>query len=294
MRSPYTLAITWTTAPPRAARPGTTCRPRLRSIKNSGGEAEGNPDHVLHLLGGNAEVARDLGEPVACLKAVDEILDTRPAVNDERLTERLTRVHGDLRAYVGRQPETLGPPIVAVGDPLEVIADDLGEVLLTGPDHRQQGLVVAARGVIEDQLRSVGVHALGGERVIKADLVAQLGDSGPDALHRNAGAAQGTKDERLSETDERHGRAPPGTREDRHERLAVLRARPRVQRRDGCVEVGGALPQGEQRDAETRIVASELATGFRGGGQKPIVLCAPVVSVRAPLCDPLAEARRRS
>src|SRR5687768_1203910 len=137
MRSPYTSAMTWTTAPASRSASGTTWRPRLRSMKNSGGEAEGNPDHVLHLLGGHAEVAGDIGEAVAGLEAVDEILDARAAVHDERLPERLARIYGDLRPRIGRQLKPLGPTVIAVRDALEVVADDLGEVLLTGPDDRQ-------------------------------------------------------------------------------------------------------------------------------------------------------------
>ena len=64
-------------------------RPRLRSTKNSSGEPEGNADYVLYLLGWHAEVVSDLGEAVAGVEAIDEILDTGPAVNDERLTKRL-------------------------------------------------------------------------------------------------------------------------------------------------------------------------------------------------------------
>lgn len=62
----------------------------------------GNPDHVLHLLGGNAEVAGDLLEAVAGLEAIDEILDTCPAVDDERLPERLARIDRDLCAGAGQ------------------------------------------------------------------------------------------------------------------------------------------------------------------------------------------------
>ena len=102
-----------------AERIGRTCLPRLPSMKNSGGEAEGRyPDHVLHLLGRDAEVARDLSEAVAGLEAVDEVLDARAAVHDERLTERLARVDRDLGSRVGRQSESLGPVVVAVGDAL--------------------------------------------------------------------------------------------------------------------------------------------------------------------------------
>jgi hypothetical protein len=56
-------------------------------MKNSGGEAEGNPDHLLHQLGGNAEVAAISANLSSDRKTVDEIPDTRVAVNHQRLTK---------------------------------------------------------------------------------------------------------------------------------------------------------------------------------------------------------------
>lgn len=53
---------------------------------------------------GTPKSACDLGEAVAGLEAVDEILNSRAAVNDERLTERLAGVDGDLGLRVRRQP----------------------------------------------------------------------------------------------------------------------------------------------------------------------------------------------
>lgn len=85
-------------------------RRRLRSVKNSGGEAEGNPDHVLHLLDGNAEVASDLGEAVAGLEAIDEILDPDAAVHVERLTKRLAgSTVTAARAYAGSRRRSAQP-----------------------------------------------------------------------------------------------------------------------------------------------------------------------------------------
>ena len=82
-------------------------------------------------------------------------------------------------------------------------------MLLAGPDHAQQLLVVALRGVVEDQLGAVCVHALGGERMVEPDL-AEVGDGGANALHRNAGAAQRPEHERLGEADERPVARRPG------------------------------------------------------------------------------------
>src|SRR3954452_12726347 len=130
--------MTWTTAPASRSASGTTLRPRLRSTKNSGREPEGNPDHVLDLLGRHAEVVGDLGEAIAGPESVDEIRNPRPAVDHQRLAERLARAAADLCTLVRRQPEALGPAVVRVGDALEVVADDLREVLLARADDGEQ------------------------------------------------------------------------------------------------------------------------------------------------------------
>ena len=246
-------------------------------MKSSDGEAEGNPDHVLHLLGGDGEVAGDRGEAVAGLEAVDEILDARSAVYDERLAERLARIDGDVGGGVGGQPQPLGPSVVTVGDALEVAANDLREVLLSGTDDREERLVVAAGGVVEDQLSAVGVHLPRCERMVEANLGAEPGDRRADALEGHAGTAKRAQHERLGEADEGNRRAAAGRRKHRDEGFAVLRVGPGVERRDGRAEIRGALAQSEQRDAETRVVAPQRTNGCRGGSQNPIVPAAPVV-----------------
>jgi len=114
--------------------------------------------------------------------------------------------------------------------------------------------------------------------LVKPDLVAQLGDRRPDALHRNARTAQRAEHEGFGEADERHRRAAPGTWEHRDQRIAVLRVRPGMKRGEGRVEVRRTLAQREQRDAETGIVAPQRASECRGPGQIAIVLGAPVVA----------------
>lgn len=147
-----------------------------------------------------------------------------------------------------------------------------------------EGLVVAVRrGVVEDHLRTVGVHALGRERVLEPYLGVQLRHRGADSLPWDSGLAQGTEHERLGEADERDGRRSAGRRKDGDERIAILRMRPGMQRRDGCLQVRGALAQREQRDADTRIVASEWARRCRGGGQETIVLVGPVALAQLPI-----------
>ena len=81
-------AIVRTTAPAARRAPGTRWRPRLRSTKNSGCDAEGNADHVFDLPWRDTEVARDLGKAVPRLESIDKVLDARSAVNDKQLPKR--------------------------------------------------------------------------------------------------------------------------------------------------------------------------------------------------------------
>ena len=60
-----------------------------------------NPDHVLDLGARHVEVGRDLGEAIAGLEAVDQILDPRAAVDDHRLVAGLGRVDRDLGLGLG-------------------------------------------------------------------------------------------------------------------------------------------------------------------------------------------------
>lgn len=71
-------------------------------MKNSGGESEGNADYVLDLVAGNVEVGGDLLEAVAGAEPVNQVVHASASVNDERLPERLTRVHDHLGIAVSR------------------------------------------------------------------------------------------------------------------------------------------------------------------------------------------------
>ena len=64
--------------------------------------AEGNPDHVLDFGPGNVEVGRDLGEAITGLEAVDQILDSGAAMDDQRLAECPDGVDRDSSLGVGR------------------------------------------------------------------------------------------------------------------------------------------------------------------------------------------------
>lgn len=122
-------------------------------MKSSGGEPEGDTDHVLDLGGRHAEVGGYDRDAVAGLETINEVLDSRAAMNDEPLSERLSRVHDDLGRGVCGQPQPRGPAVIAVGDALEVAADDLLELALTGSDYGEHCLVVASLRVVEDDFR---------------------------------------------------------------------------------------------------------------------------------------------
>jgi len=107
-------------------------------MKNSGGEPEGNADDVLNLGRWHTKVAGDVREAIAGLEAIHEVLYARPTVNDQRLPEGSVRIHEHLCGAVGRKAHLLRPSVVAVADRLEVVADDLCEVLLSGAHDRQE------------------------------------------------------------------------------------------------------------------------------------------------------------
>src|SRR6478735_2307809 len=172
-------AIEWAVSPV-ARRPSTMLLPRLRSTKNSGfcsfgrdiamafpphglgRRASGQADHVLDLIGRDAEVRRDLGHGVTGLEAVDEILYASTAVNDERETERDLRVDNHLGVAVGRQPHRVRPAVSPVVDALQVILDYAGELALLGPDDDQihDLALTALVRVIEKNLGPIRIEAL--------------------------------------------------------------------------------------------------------------------------------------
>ena len=155
------------------------------------------------------------------------------------------RIDDDHRGLVCRKPELFGPAVRAVCDPLQVGANDLLEMLLPDTHHRQERPVLAALGVVEDQVSSMGVDPLGCERMVEPDLVGKLCDGGSNPLHRDAGLAQRAEDERLREANERDRCSPPSAGKHRNQRLGVGRMRPHMERRHRDVEVPRALSERE-------------------------------------------------
>ena len=122
---------------------------------------------------GTEKSFREVSDAVPGTEAVDEVFDARAAMNDKRLPERALGVDDDIGGRVGGQLELRGPAATPIFNPSEVSADDLGEVLLPGADHREQRVIVTLAGVVEDQFSAIGVDAPGGEGVIESDLLAE-------------------------------------------------------------------------------------------------------------------------
>lgn len=96
-------------------------------------------DYVLDLRLGHTEVLGDIGEGVAGDEAIDQILGSCAAVNDEGHPERPAWVDDDLGVPICRQAYARSPAIVAVCDALEVVTDDLGKLPLIRSDDGQAG-----------------------------------------------------------------------------------------------------------------------------------------------------------
>jgi hypothetical protein len=77
---------------------------------------------------------------------INEILNSRSAMNNQWHPKRPARIDDDIRMLLGRQAHPGGPAILTVGDALQVGAHNLRELPLTGTDDGQaaQLLVVLA------------------------------------------------------------------------------------------------------------------------------------------------------
>ena len=129
---------------------------------------------------GHVEVGGDVAQGVAGQEAVDEILDACAGAGDEREAERDLRVHDHVGLGVARELDLRRPAVGAVGDALEVVADEVGELVLASADDDQveDVLLVALLGVVEQDLGAVGEQALGGERVLDPDLARRTSTAG--------------------------------------------------------------------------------------------------------------------
>ena len=79
------------------------------------------------LIDRQAEVVRDVADRVARQEPVDELLDARATLGEEGKAECDVRVDDHVRAAVDRQLDLRSPAVVAVGGPLQVVADESSE-----------------------------------------------------------------------------------------------------------------------------------------------------------------------
>lgn len=199
-------------------------------MKNSGCESERDTDDVLDLRCRDIEVFGYIRKSVSTLKAVDEVLDSRATADDERHPKRTARIYYNLRVAIRGQLNLRSPSVVAVGNSLEVVANNFREVLLPGSDNREHLLVVTALRIVKNDLGAVCVEAFGGQCVLEPNFPFESLDRWTDTLHRHASAAKCCEHVTLRKSDERHRRAAPGARKARHKRWLIVRSRPRVKR----------------------------------------------------------------
>src|SRR6187397_2830329 len=95
------------------------------------------PDYVLDLIGRDAEVCCDLGDGVASLKAIDEILYASAAVDDHRKAKCDPRVDDHFRVAVSRQSHQVRPAVASVMDALQIVIHNPRELALLGTDDDQ-------------------------------------------------------------------------------------------------------------------------------------------------------------
>src|SRR4051812_39216426 len=124
-----------TTRPAARSASGTSTAPRLRSMKNSGGESTLRPEGLFDLLRRDLELSGDGVKGVPREEPVQHVFQTSAALVEDRLAEAATRVNHDVSGAVGGQPDPCGIAVVAPGDALQVTLDDVGEHALPVPDH---------------------------------------------------------------------------------------------------------------------------------------------------------------
>ncbi len=85
-------------------------------LHDSSGRSGCEPDHVLDLIGRDAEVRRDLRHRIAGLEPVDEILHASAAVDDKRKAERDLGIDDHIGVAVSRQPHRVCPAVAPVAN----------------------------------------------------------------------------------------------------------------------------------------------------------------------------------
>lgn len=229
---------------------------------DSGGRSGCEPDYVLDLIGRDAEVRCNLGDGVAGLKPIDEILYASAAVGDDREAKCDPRVDDHFRVAVSRQSHGVCPAVASVMDALQIVIHNPGELALLGANDDQIHYLALATlvRVVEENLGSICIEALGGECVIDADLLFQDLYGGSNPLQRHPGSPETRQHEGLGEADEGHRRLSAVWRKAGDQRmLGFRRSRPALDVRLRHVEIASRFAQREDRAGEPGIVCPEMS-----------------------------------
>jgi len=153
----------------------------LRPRKSLGGCSGCDTDRVLDLIAGQAELAGDRVDRLACPEQVDHVVNGSPATGESRTPEAVVGIDGHVCGAVLGEPDQLR---VAVGreiDAPQVEIDDLGEdpVVVADNDQFPRGIplrgVACMPGVVMQDLGAVGIQAAARERMLKTKFPA-VGD----------------------------------------------------------------------------------------------------------------------
>jgi hypothetical protein len=232
---------------------------RCPSFAGLGRRAGRDSDYVLHLIGRDAEIGRDLLDGISSLESIYKVLDPSSVVDDQRQSKCDLWVDHHLSVGVGRQAHRVSPAVAPVVDPLQVAPDDLGELALLGADDHQLpnlAFPVLVR-IVEEHLGTVGVEAFRGKRVLDANLLSEDLDCWSDPLEWYARPSEARQDERLRKANERDGRLTPMRPEAGNQRMPGLWwTSPSLDVRLRDVQIGSRLAQREDGAGDPGIVST--------------------------------------
>ncbi len=197
-------------------------------------------------------------------EAVQHVLHARATADEDRLAERTIRVDLDDVSRRDRQHDALRPIVLRVGDPLEVVANHVGEDPLACQHDREDLLVPVPCGVVVQDRGPVGVQPARRQGVLDPKLLLENQERATKVLHRDPGLAEGSRDHPFGQPDERDsrqtcGRGYGGDQGSRADlplpaRPADVAVCPGRERRPGHTEEGRRLLDGVQWHVEAQVV----------------------------------------
>jgi hypothetical protein len=104
----------------------------MKSSGSSGGRRERGMDHVFNVIRLEIKVGGHLSNRLSSLEAIEHVLHPGAATDEDRTTESAARVDLNHRPAGDGQDQPLGPIVLSVGDPLQIVPDDRGEDSLPG------------------------------------------------------------------------------------------------------------------------------------------------------------------